>query len=58
LELNGGTGGNTFNVESTMAGTATAINSAGLDAVNVGNATDGVGDIQGALSLTNNPAAD
>jgi hypothetical protein len=57
LEIDSGTGGNTFYVQSTAAGTATTINSAGTDSVNVGNSTDGVGDIQGALSITNNPAA-
>jgi hypothetical protein len=57
LTLNGGTGGNTFAVQSTAAGTPVTINSAGPDAVTIGNATDGVGDIQGALSLTNNAAA-
>jgi hypothetical protein len=57
LIVNGGWGGNTLNVQSTAGSTPVTINSAGTDAVNVGNVSDGVGDIQGALSLTNNAAA-
>jgi hypothetical protein len=57
VNINGGANGNTFNVQSSAAGTATAIigGSAG-DTVNVGNSTDGVQDIAGTLNIEN-PAA-
>jgi hypothetical protein len=46
--------GSTFNVQSTAVGTSTSIigGSAG-DTVNVGNSTDGLGDIAGALNIEN-----
>jgi hypothetical protein len=56
LTINGGSGGNVIDVLSTAAGTATTINSQGNDTVDIGNPTDGVGDIQGPITVTNNPA--
>jgi hypothetical protein len=44
-------------VQSTAAGTTTSINGAVSDTVTVGGTTDGVGDIQGPLNITNNAAA-
>jgi hypothetical protein len=48
--------GSTFNVQSTAAGTSTAIiGGSHSDKVNVGNSTDGVQDIAGALNIENPP---
>jgi virginiamycin B lyase len=51
LVLNGGSGGNTINVPSSS--TATTIHDGGTDTVVVGNTTNGVGDIYGAISISN-----
>jgi streptogramin lyase len=56
VTINGGGGGNVIDVLSTAAGTTTMINSQGNDTVDIGNRTDGVGDIQGSVTVTNNPA--
>jgi hypothetical protein len=57
LTLNTSTGGDTVNVQSIPSSTTVTINGSGTDKVDVGNAVDGVGDIQGAVNITNNPAA-
>jgi hypothetical protein len=57
VTLNAGGTACLVNVVSTAAGTPVTINSSISDAVLVGNSTDGVGDIQGAVNITNNAAA-
>jgi Ca2+-binding RTX toxin-like protein len=56
LTINGGSGGNVIDVLSTAVGTSTRIKSQGNDTVDIGNPADGVGDIQGSVTVTNNPA--
>src|SRR5262249_15589678 len=57
LVLNTGSGGNTINVENTQTPTTVTIHSSGQDNVNIGNATSGVGDVQGPVNIANNSAA-
>ena len=57
LVLNTGSGSHIINVKNTPAPTTVTIHSSGQDTVNIGNGTDGVGDIQGSVNITNNSAA-
>jgi hypothetical protein len=54
LNVTTGSGGDTVSVPSTPWSGVTTIVGGGPDAVRVGNATDGVGDVAGALVVTNN----
>jgi hypothetical protein len=52
LHVYGGSGGNTFNVQGTAAGTPVTLNAgAGGDSINVGDAADPLDGIQGALAV-------
>ena len=52
LTINGGSAANTYNVQGTLAGAATTLNTgAGDDAINVENAAAMLDDIQGALTV-------
>jgi virginiamycin B lyase len=53
LEIDTGSGGSIVNVLSTS--TATTIHDGGTDTVVVGNTTNGVADIHGAVSISNSP---
>jgi hypothetical protein len=53
VNVNGGTGNNTYNVNGTEPGWATAINANGTDVVNIGNGT--LAGIQGSLAVENEP---
>jgi hypothetical protein len=55
LVLNTSKGADT-DVQSTPSPTTVTINGSGTENVNIGNSTDGVGDIQGPVNITNNPA--
>ena len=57
LVLNTGSGSHIVNVKNTPAPTTVTIHSSGQDTVNIGNGTDGVGDIRGPVNVTNNSAA-
>jgi hypothetical protein len=57
LEITEGSGDNVVDVQATSAATTTTITASGNDAVKIGNATDGVGDIQGALNIAHNPSS-
>jgi hypothetical protein len=54
VNVNGGSGGNTYNILGTEFGFATTINANGADTVNVGNAGNLAG-IQSTLTLNNGP---
>jgi hypothetical protein len=59
LVLNGGSGTNTYLVQSTPTGTAVSLNAGtGLDAIRVGSATNTLDGLLGALSLNGQGAAD
>jgi streptogramin lyase len=57
VEIDSGPGANTFIVLATATGIPLSIDGLGNDTVHVGNPTDGVGDILGAITVTGIPPA-
>jgi autotransporter-associated beta strand protein len=59
LILNGGSGGNTFNIESTAAGTATTVEAGtGNDTVSISPSATNLNTIQGAVTINGNSGSD